>query len=128
MSRWLFVCPESIFLLHPHLLSKAAAITGKRPYVTTHGVRQNEQMSYCRQKHICVYVCVCVCVCICMCSHAYRQGLLSFLQEPNQGRAVFRCASFEVQLGNVIGLPTHTIAYKHTYAWSLTCSFCFPCL
>lgn len=29
VSRLLFVCPESIFLLHPHLLSKAAAIHGE---------------------------------------------------------------------------------------------------
>lgn len=63
-------------------------------------------------------LCVCVCVLASVCIHS--QGLLSFLQEPNQGRAVIRCASFEVQLWNVIGLLTHAIA--HRLAHTLTCS------
>lgn len=72
VSRQLFVCPESIFLLHPHLLSKAAAIAGKRPYVTQ-SYSMNRWVTI-GKGHVRVFVCVFVSY---MCSHVcVRQGLL----------------------------------------------------
>lgn len=80
-----------------------------------------------RVQSVCAYECVCMFVCY-LGAGVFRYSMLFSFLEPIQGRVVIRWAPFEVQLGNVIGLPIHAIrlhTLQHWHACSLTHSLLF---